>query len=368
MSRVLAVANESPWPVHNGGRSRMAGLLTALAEEHDVVVAAADAGTREPGPLPVVVLPRARGSRARAVLHPHPRLGTGLLGGDAVDRLRALAAEQPPDLVLATHSYLVPLLPDLGAPLVLDLQNLEVDRSRSTARHGTGPRRALAAAEHVKARRWEPRAVRRAALCLAVTGSDAATARSWGAPEVLVVRNASDAVPLPPSPPDGHVLAVADWRYDGNRDALPDLLGRTWPRVVAARPQARLLLVGRGAPADLPEGVTAAGFVEDLEPCYAGAAAVVAPAVHGGGTQVKVAEAVARGRVVVCPPHGAASLPSTAAAACVVADDLSTALLGLLADVEDRHRRERLLVGASTTWADAARPLLARLAQGLSRG
>ncbi len=367
MSRLLAVANESPWPVHNGGRARMAGLLGALAADHDVLVAAAGAGPREPGPLPVVPLPGAGRSRAAAVLGPHPRLGAGLIGAAAVERIVELRAEHRPDAVLVTHSYLLPMLPDLGVPLVLDLPNLEVARSRSAVRAGPAGRRAVAVLEHLKARRWEPAAVRRADLCLAVDERDARTARGWGARDVLVVPNASDATALPPSPDDGVVLAVADWRYDDNRRALGPLLERVWPAVRRALPDARLLLVGRGAPSTLPPGAAAAGFVDDLADCYSGASVVLAPATSGGGTQVKVAEAVAHARVVVCPPYGGASVPAHAREACVVTDDLPGALVRLLSDHDDRHRRERLLQRGGSSWAAAAAPLGHWLAQAVSR-
>ena len=368
MSRVLVVANEAPWPVHNGGRARMSGLVQVLRARHEVVLVAADAGAREDGPVPVEVLPRSRTGRVASLLGRGPRLGSGLLDGSGARRVAELARQHRVDAVLATHSYLVPLLSALSAPLVLDLPNLEVARTASTVRGGAWEHRSVAAVEHLKARRWEPRAVRRADLCLAVDSADAEVLRGWGAAEVVVVPNASDAAPLPPSPVDGHVLAVADWRYAGNRAALPALLGQVWPEVRRARPSARLLLVGRGAPRELPAGAEAAGYVADLQDCYAGAAAVLAPATSGGGTQVKVSDAVARGRVVVCPPYGAASLPQRARAACVVTADLAGGVVRLLADVEDRHRRERLLRDAAPSWSQAAAPLLAWLDRPDGRG
>ena len=128
--------------------------------------------------------------------------------------------------------------------------------------------------------------------------------------------------------------------------------------MLARVPAARLLLAGRSAPARLPAGVTAVGWQPDLADCYAGAAAVVAPARAGAGTQLKVIDAVAHGRVVVLPPFGAASLPGAARQVCPVGSDLAAGLVDLLVGVDDRHRRERALLGVRCSWADAVAPLV----------
>jgi hypothetical protein len=355
MTRLLAVANEPPWPAHNGGRARMAGLLTALAERHEVTVLAASSGSHAHAPVRMQLLPPASTSKLAALAGSAPRLGAGLLGPEATAAVRTAAADA--GVVLVTHSYLLPLLPSLPAPVVLDLPNLEVSRTASGVTTGGLVRRGISALEHLKARRWEPRAVRRADVCLAVTVSDAARAEEWGACKVLVAPNASAAAPLPPSPPDGHVLVAGDWTYAPNRAGLTRLLAHDWPRVSAARPGARLVVLGRGAPERLPAGVVATGYVDDLDPWYEDAAVVVAPARSGGGTQLKVVDAVARGRVVVLPPYGATSLPPHARGACLVAEELSSPLLQMLDDVAERHRRERVLLAEPVSWAASVAPL-----------
>jgi hypothetical protein len=90
---------------------------------------------------------------------------------------------------------------------------------------------------------------------------------------------------------------------------------------------------------------------------------VVVPVRTGGGAQVKMAEALARGRVVVATAFSARSAPYRADGAVVVADDpatMSAWIADLWRDVERRWARERALHARSPvpTWDEAAAPLV----------
>jgi glycosyltransferase involved in cell wall biosynthesis len=326
MTSVLVVANEQVHPPLNGGRVRMAALVDALRSRFDVQL-------HEPPP------PR---RSLAATIRPAPRRGTSVLrpGDVTVDGA---------DVVLYTHSYLEPVGPRTDRPVVVDFQNLEVDRQRSMAREGDLPHRASAAIEAVKARRWEPRTAAAAALCLAVTDDDAAVLRRWGARRVVVVPNAATAERCPPSPADGPVTFLADHRYGPNRVASAWLVDAVWPLVARRRPDARLRVCGRGTDDE----------VDDVTATLAAASMLTAPVQSGGGTQLKVVEALAHGRVVVATTYSARSAPTTARDACIStvdADDMADAIVRLLDDVAERHRLER--AARVLTWRDATAPLL----------
>jgi hypothetical protein len=327
--------------VVNGGRARVAGLAELLAElGPTTVLVARNAHRTVEVVAPAVALPAARRSRLTALVSPGPRLGRGLLDRGSRSMLRGAVDGSP--LLVVSHSYLVPEVGRDTPPLVVDFPNLEVERQRSMGGW-------LGRVESVKARSWEPAVARRACLCIAVDEHDADRLLAWGARRVVVVPNAAPGLPVsPPSPVAGSVLAVADWTYEPNRAGLEQLRASGLPLVVA----------GRGSEA-WPEG---RGFVDDLSPLYDEAAVVIAPATTGAGTQLKVVEAVCRGRVVVTTPYGARSLPAAARDVCVVGD-LATSARRLLDDVEDRHRREAVLRAAALprTWQEAGAPLLSAL-------
>lgn len=345
------LANESPWPVHNGGRVRMAGLIQAL---RPAVVLAATARTPEPCDARAVGLPQAGRSRLAAVLGTGPRLGRGLLGGAAVEEVRRHAASL--QALVVSHSYLAAELPELDVPLVVDFQNLEVLRQADAK----GP---LAWYETLKAGSWEPRVARRAAVCVCVDERDAAVVRGWGAQQVVVVPNVVEVPISPASPRDGYVLLVGDWRYGPNADGL-----RWFHEQVAPHVQSRVVVVGRGSES-VPGGI---GFVADLGPLYDAAAVVVSPVGRGAGTQLKVAEALARGRLVVTRPYGARSVPPGAAVGTEVAaapQDFARAVERTVRELDQRAVRERSLrsVAIPRSWDEAAAPLL-RVLPGVGRG
>lgn len=323
MTQLLVVANEPVWPTVNGGRVRMAAIVDALRDAFDVRL-------HEPQST----------RRTLPLLAPH-------LGAAMLDRRRVDVGDA--QLVLYTHSYLEPVGPRVDVPVVVDFQNLEVDRQRSLARHGGLARRALAAVEAGKARRWEPRTARRAALCIAVTDADADVLRRWGARRVVVVPNAATATRCAPSPADGPVTFLANVTYGPNRAAAERIRHDVWPLVQAARPDARLRIVGRGTGEE----------VDDVGPVFAAASMLLAPVEEGGGTQLKVVEALAHGRVVVASAYSARSAPATARDACVAtvdAADMAATIVRLLDDVDTRHRLETS--ACVPTWAEATAPIV----------
>jgi glycosyltransferase involved in cell wall biosynthesis len=335
---LVVVTNEEVWPTVNGGRVRIAGLVDALRARFDVAL----------------LEPAATKRSLTQTFDPRPRRGTSVLDREAVT-----AAARGARAVLYTHSYLEPVAPRLPVPVIVDFPNLEVDRQRSFARTGPPSRRASSAVEAVKARRWEPQTARRSALAIAVTEDDADVLRRWGARRVVLVPNASDIASVGPSPADGPVTFLGSAAYAPNAEAIERVLREVWPAVRAAAPAARLCIAGRGTAeqfrSDPAAGVEVLGEIDDPAAVLARASMFLAPVERGAGTQLKVVEAVAAGRVVVATPHSATSAPG-----CVVADTASAmaaAVVELLKDIGGRHRRERAQRGTVPTWAQAVGPL-----------
>ena len=115
--------------------------------------------------------------------------------------------------------------------------------------------------------------------------------------------------------PITQVLFVGTWSYYPNWDAMRFLVKDVWPRLRQDGRDWRLVLVGRDG-SDLirrelrgVEGVEFRGEVENLSTAYAQAGLVVAPVRCGGGTKVKVLEAMAHGCPVIAGRHARRGLP-----------------------------------------------------------
>jgi glycosyltransferase involved in cell wall biosynthesis len=187
-----------------------------------------------------------------------------------------------------------------------------------------------------------------------------------------VIPNAADVEyyqprPLDP-PPDG--LAVVFFgllSYAPNIDGVVYFVQKIWPRVAEAHPEARLKIIGGGAPRSLQllagPRVELTGFVEDLRPHLAAAAAVVVPLRLGGGTRLKIVEAMAMGKAIVSTPLGAEGIEAIPGRDLLIEDQpeaFADAVSRLLGDPELAARigqSARSLAVERYSWSEAAQAL-----------
>jgi Glycosyl transferases group 1/Glycosyl transferase 4-like domain len=372
---VLVVTGDSVWPPINGGRERTAGIVEALAESYSVSVAAPGLTSRSfvatPVPTFAYRLPK-RQRRLAAFASARPRLGNSVLDRRALSDLAQMVIGLRPSVLLFTHSYLASTASRLPSAFVaVDFPNVESERLRSLARDAKGRQRLSRSLEAAKAHLWEPPVARRADLVSVVSQSDAARLTAWGASSVVVVPNASRCVQTQSlSPAKGPVVFLASAGYPPNDLAAERLVRRIWPKVIDGRPDACLLVIGRetdrfyGWARNVP-GVAVLGEVPEVSPHLLNASVVVAPVEAGGGTQLKVVNALGHGRVVVATPFSARSAPAGAVVGCLVAEDddeFAARVIEMLRNVSLRHGLERRLQAMQpVSWSDAVAPLARRL-------
>ena len=96
------------------------------------------------------------------------------------------------------------------------------------------------------------------------------------------------------------------------------------------------------------EGVTVTGTVPDVRPYYHDALAAIVPLRTGGGTRLKILEAMAAGVPVVSTPLGAEGLPVTPGENILFADpdDAGTWIRHLEHLAESESSRKALLASA----------------------
>jgi glycosyltransferase involved in cell wall biosynthesis len=131
-----------------------------------------------------------------------------------------------------------------------------------------------------------------------------------------------------------------DWRpnQDGARYFIREIL----PLLRLARPDLECTFVGRNPPADIQRlaevpGIHITGTVDDVRPYVESASVYVVPLRIGGGSRLKILEALAMGRPVVSTPIGAEGLDVVHDRHLVLADDprsFAQSVLRLLNDSE----------------------------------
>jgi glycosyltransferase involved in cell wall biosynthesis len=135
--------------------------------------------------------------------------------------------------------------------------------------------------------------------------------------------------------------------YQPNEDGILFFCAEILPLIRQRTPQRVVLeVVGRGPSARVAalgkdDTITVTGEVETVEPCYERADVVVVPLRFGGGTRIKILEALALGKPVVSTSIGAEGLDLVDGRDILIADDpegFAAACLRLMADPILRSR------------------------------
>jgi glycosyltransferase involved in cell wall biosynthesis len=155
-----------------------------------------------------------------------------------------------------------------------------------------------------------------------------------------------------------------DWMP--NEDAVIYFADEVLPRIAAVIPEVTLTVVGRNptgrirALARANSRIRVTGRVEDIRPYVARAAAYVVPLRVGGGTRLKIYEAMAMGKPVISTTIGAEGLPVHDGKELLIADgaeQFAQAVVRVLGDrdlANGLSRRARAVVCERFGWEKAA--------------
>ena len=364
-ARVLVLTHEPPLPAVSGGRVRDWNLIRQLHARGWSPALFAVTGAEPPGApelaqlrelcSPVVLRPHRRRSAANLL-----RVAGGIATGRPFQRTyfyssagrreveRLLAAERF-DAILCSQLYMHPYVPAAALTrAALDCHNSELARIRSMAEaEGGGPRALVARLQIGPVGRYERRAAGEVARVLAVSEPERQYFERLAPGRVELIPNGVDCDRIAPvSGPGRDLLFLGSLDYSANADALVHLVRDILP---ALRSEGVTVnAVGGGAASDLLalQGESAvplrfAGRVPDTAPCFAAARAMVAPLRFGGGTRLKILEALARGVPVISTGLGAEGLGLVDGEDVLLADDpasFARATDRLLADDELWHR------------------------------
>jgi GT2 family glycosyltransferase/glycosyltransferase involved in cell wall biosynthesis len=146
------------------------------------------------------------------------------------------------------------------------------------------------------------------------------------------------------------MLFLGSFRHLPNQEALNWFVHKVFPKVQAAEPRARLVVIGSDPPPrhSLPadENIDLIGFVEDVREPLSRYAVFLCPILSGSGVRVKLLEAFAAGIPVVSTRLGAEGLASQDGAVCALADDPDEFARKTLDLLEDTNAAEALALRA----------------------
>jgi len=243
---------------------------------------------------------------------------------------------------------------ELTIPSVLFQHNVESEIWRRHAHCESNPlKRQVYAVEFRKMLRYERNAVRRFHHVIAVSEHDRSLMETWvEGSRITVVPTGVDLEQYRPDfdhkPAAPVVMFVGAMDWEPNVDAMEYFCNQIWPSVLAQTPAARLRIVGRN-PGDRvrklgSDSVEVTGRVPSVAEHLREASTVVVPLRIGGGTRLKIYEAMAAGKAVVSTSIGAEGLDVHHGRDIVLADSprsFADAVVTLLRDDNLRRKYER---------------------------
>jgi glycosyltransferase involved in cell wall biosynthesis len=391
--RTLFISDTVPYPPNNGKRQRIYHLLKGVARKSDVTLVARTASAQSQSELAkaerlrefceeVHLLAPADSRRPCDAgttgssprwwhsvsnhLHPFtPALLRASESGIAREFIRSLCAE-PFDLIWAETLVSLAVLPaDPNTRVVLDLDDIQhrkmMHKLRAASLSLLWPAHAL---EFLKLRRFE-RNLRGLPRELVVCSEGDKQLLNAG-DRVRVVPNGVDVpddlqVRLPATA-QPTILFVGTMSYPPNQDAARFFVKSIFPIIRAEMPGARFLIVGHEPPSDIQalnsvDGVTVTGSVPKVESYLRDAAIFVAPIRYGGGTRIKILEAMAHRKAIVSTTVGAEGIDVQHGRHLLLADDPFAFAQACLLCLRDIAVRERIaeeghsLVRQRYTWS-----------------
>ncbi len=375
-------------PPDSGGKIRSYNILRELARHHSVTFFsfyAAHQNDSHPALKNIfdrvvcvpLSLPESK-SRAEMIdygirlLSPQPYLITKYCRSEVRHKLRALLQQEAFDVIVCDFLSPAGLIPwDSPIPKVLFTHNVEAVIWRRHCEFATNPLwRAISWWEWRKTEAAERRYLRLADRVLTVSETDRDTFATFLDPrKITVIPTGVDVDYFQPLPveemPDSLVFTGSmDWLP--NEEAIFYFVEAILPLIKQQHPSVSLEVVGRNpsrklqALLETEKSVRLTGWVDDIRPFLARDSVCIVPLRIGGGTRLKIFEAMAMGKAVVSTAVGAEGLPVQTGQNILLADTpnaFAASVVSLLRDSDQRRRlgtAARTLVQANYSWRKVA--------------
>jgi len=402
--RVLWVKASKLLPVDTGGKIRSFNILRWLAHDHELTLISYYGGRRDPDyevALPrqfprshivYTAVPDSEGWRGMVdYLWRVPRLAPYSISKFTHPAVRKLVASQLSggQFDVAVCDFLHPTLnfpARLPIPCVLFQHNVESSLWQRMATTETNPLRKLSyTLESARMSRYERQTLARFHHIIAVSENDRQQMLEMDPTcEITVVPTGVDTQQYQVAPPSSvtppRIVFTGSMDWEPNIDAVEYFCGQIWPRVLTEFPNAIFQIVGRHPFAKVQrlasESVQVTGTVPSVTDYLRDATVVVVPLRIGGGTRLKIYEAMAMGKALVSTSIGAEGLTFQNGRDLLLADDAASfaeALLLLLRDAQARRRFELAAaqLAAQFDWSVVAgqfAEVLQKIASGTAAG
>jgi glycosyltransferase involved in cell wall biosynthesis len=257
----------------------------------------------------------------------------------------------------------------LKAPCILFQHNVESSLWQRMAKTESNPLLKMSyAIEAAKMTRYERSTLRRFHHIIAVSEHDREQMLQMDSQcEITVVPTGVDTHKFRVAPASStnppRIVFTGSMDWEPNIDAVDYFCAQIWPRIRKEFPEAVFQIVGRRPAAKVQrlasDSVEVTGTVPSVEEYLDKASVVVVPLRIGGGTRLKIFEAMAMGKALISTSIGAEGLDIKSGHDLLLADEANAfadAVILLLRDAEIRRRLEKAAVetAAQYDWSSVA--------------
>jgi len=367
---VLQFAPRVCWPLDTGAKLRNYHLARALAQRAGVALLAFADRKQSPDELKdtydqVITVPRDAAYTfakvLRGLLGPTPLPVLNYTTESMKRDLQRLLGRQDFDIVQMESIHLMDYLTIIRAArnhpvLVCDWHNIESELMRRySEREPSRFRRAYAVKTARLMREFEKRALREFDAHIVVSERDAERLRELNPDaRIFVIENGVDTAFYTDArardeSPARRIVFVGSMDYHANIDGAVNFAREVWPRLRERRPELVLTIVGKEPTPEVRDlaqipGIEVTGTVDDVRPFYREAIAAVVPLNVGGGSRLKILEAMAAGVPVVSTTLGAEGLEVQHDENILIADTNEQFLEAIISLVTIKARHNHLVV------------------------
>lgn len=381
--KVLFLSTWFPYPPDNGSRIRVYNLIKELAGRHEVhlVSLLQDDSRREDSAklsdfCRVVSLHESRWFRPGTLrslvgfFSTKPRSYVDTYDPEIARAVRAAIEEVTPDVLVASQITSMVYVP-AGSRVPVVFEELEIGSMRRPTMAGRLSARIRARLTFAKHLRFVRELLAGADAFTCVSAEELDLANRLLSPPVqgTVVPNGVDTDHYngdARDPEEEALVYNGALTYHANLDAVKHFASEIYPILRSSRPHVKLRVTGRTAGVDLAglddcAGIELTGYVEDVRTVLNRSAACVIPLREGGGSRLKILEAMAAGAPVVSTSVGVEGLDLENGRHALVADspaDFASAVDRVLRDTDlaGRLSREaRELVERRYDWSSIGR-------------
>jgi len=393
MMKILIISPFLPYPPDDGDKIRLFNLILRIAQKHEVSIVSFVSSLKEERFIPElkkycsqveIVLMKERSKLGKlygviqCLVSGEPLESKFAFDNEMKEKIRKLVLAQHFDIIQIEHMFMAPYIKVIPKPcdakIIIVIHNIgfiqfyrmfKIEKKLDT--------KIRYFINWVMMKKWEVRVLENFYICITVSFINKKILNSINPKlDISVIQNGVDVDkyrPLPINSGTKNILFIGFMDYVANHDAALYFYNEIFPIIKKKIPYSKFFIVGKKPKQEIraltkDKNVIVTGYVEDVRSYYQDCDVSVMPLRAGGGTRLKILEAMALGRPVISTSIGCEGLDVIEGHHLLIANDAKQFAEKTLRLLSDRNlykcivREARQLVVARYSWDAIAEQLL----------